>query len=104
MLRDVSFRLAPVDAFDASDMLSELRGGSILDALRGQPAADRASVIDVLVRAARLGADFPEIEELNINPLVALAGGAIAADARVLLGESAPSADQGSTRSHLVPA
>ncbi len=72
--------------------------------MQSHSAADRASVIGVLVRAARLGADFPEIEELDINPLVALAGGAIAANARVLLGESAPSADQGSTRSHLVPA
>ena len=87
VFRDVSFRLAPIDALDASDMLSELRGGLILEALRGQPAADRDAVIDVLVRVARLGADFPEIEELDINPLVASAEGAIAVDARVLLGD-----------------
>ena len=67
--------------------MSELRGGAILEALRGQPAADRDAVIDVLVRVARLGADFPEIEELDINPLVASAEGAIAVDARVLLGD-----------------
>lgn len=85
VLRDVTFRLAPIDALDASEMLSELRGASILDALRGQPAADRDAVGDVLVRVARLGADFPEIEELDINPLVASASGAIAVDARVLL-------------------
>jgi len=85
VLRDVTFRLAPIDALDASEMLAELRGASILDALRGQPAADRAAVGDVLVRVARLGADFPEITELDINPLVASASGAIAVDARVLL-------------------
>jgi Acyl-CoA synthetase (NDP forming) len=85
VLRDVTFRLAPIDALDASEMLSELRGASILDALRGQPAADRDAVGDVLVRVARLGADFPEIEELDINPLVASASGAMAVDARVLL-------------------
>ncbi len=86
VLRDVTFRLAPIDALDASEMLSELRGASILDAIRGQPAVDRNAVADVLVRVARLGADFPEIEELDINPLVTSAGGAIAVDARVLLG------------------
>jgi acetate---CoA ligase (ADP-forming) len=85
VLRDVTFRLAPIDALDASEMLSELRGASILDALRGQPAADRHAVGDVLVRVARLGADFPEIEELDINPLIASASGAMAVDARVLL-------------------
>lgn len=84
-LRDVSFRLAPIDALDASDMLSELRGAAILGALRGQPAVNRGAVIDVLVRVARLGADFPEIGELDINPLIASASGAIAVDARVVL-------------------
>jgi acetyl coenzyme A synthetase (ADP forming)-like protein len=85
VLRDVTFRLAPIDALDASDMLSELRGAAMLDALRGQPAADRNAIADVLVRVARLGADFPEIEELDINPLVTSTSGATAVDARVLI-------------------
>jgi acetyltransferase len=66
-------------------MLSEIRGSAILDGLRGMPPADREAVIDVLVRVARLGADFPEIEELDINPIVVSANGAVAVDARVLL-------------------
>ena len=66
-------------------MLSELRGSAILDAIRGQPAIDRDAVVDILVRVARLGADFPDIAELDINPLIASAAGAIAVDARVLL-------------------
>ncbi|HLE56803.1 MAG TPA: acetate--CoA ligase family protein [Rhodothermia bacterium] len=85
VLRDVTFRLAPIDTLDASDMLSELRGASMLDAIRGQPAVDRNAIVDILVRVARLGADFPEIEELDINPLVASSSGATAVDARVLL-------------------
>jgi acetyl coenzyme A synthetase (ADP forming)-like protein len=84
-LRDVSFRLAPIDALDAGDMLSELRGSAILDAQRGQPAADRKAVADILVRVARLAADFPEIEELDINPLIASAAGATVVDARILI-------------------
>ena len=89
VLRDTAFRLAPVDELDARDMLSELRGRAILDEFRGQPAADRNAVIDVIVRVARLGADFPEIEELDINPLVASSAGAVAVDARILLTPSA---------------
>ena len=89
-LRDVVFRLAPINALDASEMLSELRGSAILDSLRGLPPANREAVLDVLVRVARLGADFPDIEELDINPIVVSASGAIAVDARVLLSEVEP--------------
>jgi acetyltransferase len=86
VLRDASFRLAPIDAREAADMLRGLRGAKLLDALRGMPAVDRGAVADVLVRIARLGADFPEIEELDVNPLVLSAAGGVAVDARVLLG------------------
>lgn len=94
VLRDTAFRLAPIDELDARDMLAELRGSSILDELRGQPAADKNAVVDVLIRVARLGADFPEIEELDINPLVASAAGAVAVDARILLTAASASRDE----------
>jgi acyl-CoA synthetase (NDP forming) len=68
-------------------MIDELRGSSVLDAFRGQRAADRGAVEDVLVRLARLGADFSEIEEMDINPLVVSSSGAIAVDARILLSD-----------------
>ncbi len=85
VLRDTSFRLAPIDELDAREMIDELRGSSILDVFRGQSAADRGAIEQVLVRLARLGADFSEIEEMDINPLVASSTGAIAVDARILL-------------------
>ena len=85
VLRDVTFRIAPIDAREAEDMLAGLRGARLLGELRGMPAVDRARVGDVLVRVARLAADFPEIEELDINPLLVSADGGIAVDARVLL-------------------
>ncbi len=87
VLRDTSFRLAPIDELDAREMVDELRGSSILDEFRGQSAADRGAIEDVLVRLARLGADFSEIEEMDINPLVASSSGAIAVDARILLSD-----------------
>lgn len=90
-LRDVSFRLAPIDARDARDMLAGLRGARLLGAFRGQPPVDCERVADALVRVARLGADFPEIAELDVNPLLVSADGALAVDARVLLDDgSAP--------------
>ena len=89
VLRDVSFRLAPIDAQEAADMLASLRGARLLGAVRGMPAVDRARVADVLVRVARLGADFPEIEELDVNPLLLGADGGVAVDARVLLAHAA---------------
>ena len=90
VLRDVSFRLAPIDMQEAADMLASLRGARLLDALRGMPAVDRGRVAEVLVRVARLGADFPEIEELDVNPLLLSAGGPVAVDACVILGDAPP--------------
>ena len=88
VLRDVLFRVAPVTELEARDMLGGIRGRRILDGVRGAPAADRGALLEVLVRVAQLAADYPEIAELDINPLLALPDGCVAADARVAL--SAP--------------
>jgi acetyl coenzyme A synthetase (ADP forming)-like protein len=85
VLRDVIFRIAPIHLVDAGDMLSGIRGSRILDAIRGMPAADRSAIVAVLLRLSRLSVDFPEIEEVDINPLLASPTGAVAADGRILL-------------------
>jgi acetyltransferase len=85
VLRDVIFRIAPIHLVDAGDMLSGIRGSRILDAIRGMPAADRSAIGAVLLRLSRLAMDFPEIEEIDINPLLASPTGAVAADGRILL-------------------
>lgn len=85
VLRDVIFRIVPVDRVDAEDMLRGIRGSAMLDAIRGSPPADRPAIVSVLLRLSRLAADFPDIEEIDINPLLATAEGAIAADGRILL-------------------
>jgi acyl-CoA synthetase (NDP forming) len=66
-------------------MMSEIRGARLLDAVRGMPPADRGAVEDVLLRVARLVTDCPEIAELDVNPLMAMPSGVVAADARVML-------------------
>ena len=87
-LADVSFRLAPLTATDAEEMIDEVRSARLLTGLRGAPAADRAALVDAIVRVGQLAADHPEIVELDINPLLALPDGqgVIAVDARIILG------------------
>lgn len=85
VLRDVVFRVAPISRRDAADMISGLRGARLLDALRGTPPADRQAIEDVLLRLSRLAGDFPEIAELDVNPLLAFPDRAVAVDGRVLL-------------------
>jgi len=84
-LGDVVFRLPPIDEAEAQDMLRGIRGAKVLDAIRGQPAADRAALVDALRRIGQLAADFPEIAELDANPVLARPDGAVALDARVRL-------------------
>ncbi len=84
-LNDVVFRLAPIHALDAHDMIHGIRGAAVLDGVRGAPPADFAALVDVLLRVSQLATDFPEIGELDINPLLAYPSGALAVDARVLL-------------------
>ena len=85
VLRDVVFRVVPIDRTDARDMLKGIRGGPMLDAVRGAPPADRAALENILLRLSRLAEDFPDIEEIDINPLLATSEGAVAADGRILL-------------------
>lgn len=85
VLRDVSFRIAPFGREEARRMMREIRGARLLDAVRGMPPADRLAIETVLLRVSRLVCDFPDIAELDVNPLMAMPEGVVAADARVML-------------------
>jgi acetyltransferase len=82
-LHDVVFRIAPLDAIEATAMISAIRGTQMLDELRGEPAADRTALADVILRVAQLSGDFPQIAELDVNPLLAQPRSAVALDARI---------------------
>ncbi len=86
--RDVAFRVHPLVDSDARDMLDQIRGRALLDGFRGAPPADRAALVDAILRVDRMVADNPEIQELDINPLLARAPGhgVTAIDARVRIG------------------
>ncbi|GGS95304.1 acetate--CoA ligase family protein [Streptomyces cinerochromogenes] len=89
-LRDVTFRLAPVRADEALSMLDSIRSARILRGVRGRPGVDRWAVAEQIRRVSELIADFPEIAEVDLNPVIATAGGAVAADIRVILAERQP--------------
>lgn len=87
-LADVSFRLAPLSAADAEALIDDVRSAKLLTGLRGAPPADRAALVDAIVRVGQLAADHSDIAELDINPLVVLpeGGGVMAVDIRLILG------------------
>jgi acetyltransferase len=82
-LRDVVFRVAPFDDREAHAMVNGIRSAAILAGMRGRPPSDRAALAGVLRRLSQLATDFPEIDELDVNPLLAFEHGAVALDARV---------------------
>ena len=87
VMEDVSFRVLPVSREDVREMIEELKGHRILKGFRGGKSADLEALCDAILRLAQLLKDFPEIKELDINPLMILVEGKglIALDARILL-------------------
>jgi acetate---CoA ligase (ADP-forming) len=86
-LKDVTFRIAPFSKHEAEQMLQEIRAHALLDGVRGLPAYDKEAIVEVLLRIGQLVQDFPEIAELDINPLMVYPQnrGAIAIDMRLVL-------------------
>ncbi|MER8153589.1 acetate--CoA ligase family protein [Streptomyces sp. NPDC094472] len=90
VLKDITFRLAPATEDEALSMLDGIRAAEVLRGVRGGPAVDRGALADLIVRVSRLVADFPEITEVDLNPVFATASGVLAADVRLLIGDPAP--------------
>jgi len=84
--KDFAFRLAPLSEEDAFGMISELDYYPILKGVRGEPPCDLKSIVDVLLKVSQLVVDFPEIAELDINPLMVYEQDALIIDARMILG------------------
>ncbi len=85
VLQDITFRLAPAESTDTHAMLNDISGSKILDGVRGQAGVDRTALAKTIEHISHLVNDFPEIDELDLNPVFASADGAVAADVRVLL-------------------
>ncbi len=97
VLRDVTFRLAPLRTLSAEHMVESVRAFPLLQGVRGEPPSDLAALAEVIERVSQLAVELPEVVELDLNPLIVRAQGlgAVAVDARVVLGppsRSAPTA------------
>jgi acetyltransferase len=91
VLRDIAFRIAPMDGNDPGEMFASLKGAALLAPFRGDPAADLGLAGEVLLRMQQLVLDFPRIAEVEINPfiLAGVGGPSLAVDARLRLAERA---------------
>ena len=85
ILKDVTFRLAPATKQDALSMLDGIQATEMLKGVRGGDPVNRDALADVIVKVSQLVSDFPEISELDLNPVFATKQGAIAADVRIVL-------------------
>ena len=92
ILEDTALELAPLNRHLAGRMIERTRVAKLLGGYRNRPAADRAALEEILVRLSDLMADFPEITELDINPLLIHEGRPVAVDARVALAPTCQSA------------
>ncbi len=92
VLKDVSFRLVPIRELGAYNMIHSIRAAKVFESFRGQPPADVDAIAECLERLSQLAADFPEITELDINPLIVYAQGkgARVADVRIAFPADAP--------------
>ena len=85
ILKDVSFRLAPITKTDAEEMIREIRSYKILEGARGMPKADQEAIVDILLKTSKMLMECPEIKELDMNPVLVYEKGAKIVDARVIL-------------------
>ena len=83
LIGGASFRLAPLTDLDADELVTEGKAGRLVSGFRGAPAADADALRDLVVRLGRLAEDFPEVAELDLNPVLAGPDGCVAVDARI---------------------
>ena len=86
VLKDVAFRIVPLEARDARQMIREIKGFPVLEGFRGQEPADLEALEKLLLKVSAFVEAHPEIEELDLNPVFAYKDGALAVDARIVVG------------------
>jgi acetate---CoA ligase (ADP-forming) subunit beta len=87
VLKDVSFKIVPLTRRDAANAIGEIRAARLLDGFRGSAPVDRSALEDILLRVSEFAGATPKVKEMDLNPIFVYPDGAIAVDARVILGE-----------------
>jgi len=85
ILKDVSFRLAPLEKRDALEMMDEIKARKILDAVRGMDAVDRDILSEILINVGKIGVENDTIKEIDINPVIISGSRPVAVDALIVL-------------------
>ena len=85
LLKDITFRVAPITREDAYEMVIKVKAYPLLKGYRNTPPADIDAIITVLLNTSKLVMDYPEIKELDLNPIMAYEKGAKTVDARIIL-------------------
>lgn len=86
ILKDVSFRIVPLARRDAREMIREIKGYPVLEGYRGQEPVDVSYLEEMILKVSSFIEQHPEIEELDLNPVFVYSDGAVAVDARVIIG------------------
>jgi acyl-CoA synthetase (NDP forming) len=94
VLKDVAFRICPIERIDAIEMLAELKASAVLDGTRGQKGVSKDALVDVLLKVGGPGGLLmthqADIKEADLNPVICSADAAVAVDARFVLTERSP--------------
>ncbi|QOR94316.1 acetate--CoA ligase family protein [Thermosphaera chiliense] len=85
VLKDVSFRVSPIRMEDALEMIREIKSYKILEGYRGQPPVNKEAIAEMIVKTSKLLEENPEIESIDLNPVMAYPDSAMAVDARIIL-------------------
>jgi len=85
LLKDVSFRVIPVEQRDAQEMIKEIKGYPLLQGYRGKEPASLSALVEIILKISKLMEENPQIKELELNPIFAYRNKAVAVDARIIL-------------------
>jgi acetyltransferase len=85
VMKDVVFNLTPISAPEAREMLGAIKSAALLSGVRGQKGVNREKLVEILQRLSQLLGDLPEIQEMDLNPIMAFADKAFVVDARISL-------------------
>jgi acetyl coenzyme A synthetase (ADP forming)-like protein len=103
VMKDITFRMAPVSETEAAAMLDSIAAAEVLRGVRGGKGVNRAALAGIIAKVSKLVSDFPEINEVDLNPIFATDKGASAVDVRIVLGEP-PKPRQRYTQSEILAA
>lgn len=85
VLKDISFRILPIEERDTREMITEIKGYEILKGTRGKPPRDIKAIEEVLMKVSKLTIENPEINEIDLNPIFVFEKGLQVVDARMIL-------------------